>query len=83
MWSCEEILSYDHVNDWTKVIEQLILIAEELKKINFFNDCFNIITAINNLSIKRLKKTWEKVLQEFMEKNKQLNNLLTTKNLNI
>ena len=74
MWSCEEILSYDHVSDRTKVIEQLILIAEELKKINDFNDCFNIITAINNLSIKRLNKTWEKVSQEFMEKYKQLNN---------
>jgi len=72
LWICEEILSYDHAKIRSKVIEKLILICEELKEINNFNDCFNIITAINNLSIKRLNKTWNKVNEDYKEKLKNL-----------
>ncbi len=72
LWICEEILSYDHAKIRSKIIEKLILICEELKEINNFNDCFNIITAINNLSIKRLNKTWNKINEDYKEKLKNL-----------
>ena len=74
-WIMEEILSYDFSKDRSKVIEIFLYVAEELRNINNFNDCFAIITTFNHLSIKRLKRTWKKVSANSKSKQKELSKL--------
>jgi len=82
-WVCEEILSYDHKTNRVRAISKFIKIANFCQMINNFNDCVNIITALNNLSIKSLKKTWTILLKnpEISNMFKELNFLCSyTKN---
>ena len=74
-WIMEEIMSYDYSRDRCKVIEFFISVAEELKNIHNLNDCFAVITAFNHLSIKNLKRTWNKVTDEAKNKLKELSDL--------
>lgn len=59
LWACEEILSYDKVNQRKQVIDKLISIAYTLYKMNNFNDCFSIVTSLNTFFIKSLKDCWK------------------------
>ena len=63
-WIMEEILSYNSSKDRAKVIQIFTAVAEELRRMNNLNDCFAVITTFNHLSIKRLKRTWNKVSAE-------------------
>jgi len=74
-WIMEEIMSYDYSRDRCKVVEFFISVAEELKNIHNLNDCFAVITAFNHLSIKNLKRTWNKVTDEAKNKLKELSDL--------
>ena len=74
-WIMEEIMSYDYSRDRCKVIEFFISVAEELKNIHNLNDCFAVITTFNHLSIKNLKRTWNKVTDEAKNKLKELSDL--------
>ena len=74
-WIMEEIMSYDYSRDRCKVVEFFISVAEELKNIHNLNDCFAVITTFNHLSIKNLKRTWNKVTDEAKNKLKELSDL--------
>lgn len=74
-WICEEILAYDRAQDRARVIEKLITLANELRKMNNFNDCYNIINAFNYLPLKRLTKTWAKIKIENINILKEINEL--------
>ena len=71
-WIIEEILSYDLINDRAKVIEKIIDIGNELLQLNNFTDCMCITSALGQVIIKSLTKTWKKVSKE---NNSVLNNL--------
>ena len=75
LWVCEEILSYDHGRTRALALEKFIKLAEELKNINNFNDCFIIITALNSFQIKSLSKTWRRISFENVKLCKELNTL--------
>ena len=82
-WVCEEILSYDCKVNRARAISKFIKIASFCQSINNFNDCVNIIAALNTLQIKSLKKTWSIVLKnsEIVNIFKELNSLCSyTKN---
>ncbi|MCQ2821210.1 MAG: RasGEF domain-containing protein, partial [archaeon] len=72
LFICEEILSNEYSNIRVKIIEKFIEVADELRKLKNYNDCFNVITALNHFSIKRLKMTWGKISQESLEKFKEI-----------
>lgn len=74
-WIMEEILSYDFAKDRSRVVEQFILIAQELKNMNNFNDCFTVVTCFNQLCVKRLRKTWNYVNPEYKTIHQDLSNL--------
>lgn len=57
----EEILSYDFPKVRAKLITHWINIADELRKINNLNDCFNVTAALNHMILKKLKTTWKQV----------------------
>ena len=60
-WVIEEVLSYDYSSDRAKVIEKFINIANELKNLNNFNDCMSISSALGQMIMTKLTKTWKKV----------------------
>lgn len=74
-WINEEILSYDKKTNRAKAITKFIKIASVLRSFNNFNDCINIVAALNTTPIKSLKNTWQVVL-----KNQETDNLLKSLN---
>jgi hypothetical protein len=76
-WINEEILSYDNKDNRCKAIIKFIKTASVCQSFNNFNDCINIIAALNTSPIKSLKKTWQVVLKstEITHLFRQLNNL--------
>lgn len=63
-WVIEEILAYDDKSSRAKCIEKFINVALCLKEMNNFNDCINIINALNNYVILGLNQTWNLVSQK-------------------
>lgn len=74
-WISEEILAYDRAQDRARVIEKFITLANELRKMNNFNDCYNIINAFNFFPLKRLTKTWGRIKIEYINVLKEINDL--------
>ncbi|XP_026678878.1 ras-specific guanine nucleotide-releasing factor 2-like [Diaphorina citri] len=56
-----EILNRSNLSQRVHVIEKWIAVADILKCLNNFNGVLTIISAMNNSSVFRLKKTWDKV----------------------
>ncbi|KAI5724648.1 hypothetical protein M8J77_005503 [Diaphorina citri] len=56
-----EILNRSNMSQRVHVIEKWIAVADILKCLNNFNGVLTIISAMNNSSVFRLKKTWDKV----------------------
>ena len=65
-WVIEEVLSYDYSSARAKVIEKFIHIANELRELNNFNDCMSIISALGQMIVTKLSKTWKKVSSKNM-----------------
>ena len=63
-WVIEEILSYDFGSDRAKVIEKFIDIANELINLKNFNDSMSIVSALGQIIISNLLKTWKKVTKK-------------------
>lgn len=57
----EEILSYDEDKQRGEVAGKFIKIADELRKLNNFNDCMSIVAGLNHVITQKLKKTWKRV----------------------
>lgn len=76
----EEILSYDKKRMRAQAIEKFILIANELKAMRNFNDCMNIVSALNNFILKGMKKTWKRVSKESVITLSRLNKLCSYDN---
>uniref|UniRef100_A0A8D8QKI8 Ras-specific guanine nucleotide-releasing factor 2 n=1 Tax=Cacopsylla melanoneura TaxID=428564 RepID=A0A8D8QKI8_9HEMI len=56
-----EILNRSNLTHRVHVIEKWIAVADILKCLNNFNGVLTIVSAMNNSSVFRLKKTWDKV----------------------
>jgi len=63
-WIIEEILSYDHTNVRAEIIEKFIDIGNELIKLNNFTDCMSITSALGQVIVTGLTKTWKSVSKE-------------------
>ena len=75
-WAIEEILSYDFGSDRAHVIEKFIDIANELINLNNFNDSMSIVSALGQIIINNLTKTWKKVSKESNNVFKNLKEIL-------
>ena len=62
-WLAEEILAYDNTYQRALVLNKLVEIAVELKKMANFNDLVNVLSVFNLLPIGSLKKSFKKVNQ--------------------
>ena len=79
-WVIEEVLSYDYSSDRAKVIDKFIHIANELTILNNFNDCMSIISALGQMIINRLNKSWKKVTSKNMSLFRKIKKLLNFQN---
>ena len=79
-WVIEEVLSYDYSSDRAKVIDKFIHIANELTILNNFNDCMSIISALGQMIINRLNKSWKKVTSKNISLFRKIKKLLNFQN---
>jgi hypothetical protein len=75
LWVCEEILAFDKSKYRAQAIEKFIKLASELKKMNNYNDCVVIVTALHSIYVKNLAKSWRRISFEGVKTCKELNNL--------
>ena len=73
----EEIISYDHKKQRGDVTGKFIKIADELRKLNNFNDCMSIIAGLNHIITQKMKKTWKCVSNANMNLYNSLNKFLS------
>lgn len=79
-WVIEEVLSYDYSSDRANVIDTFIQIANELAILNNFNDCMSIVSALGQMIITRLNKSWKKVTSKNMSLLRKIKKLLNFQN---
>lgn len=60
-WVATEILKEDRVGQRAKIIKHFLKIANESRQIGNFNGIMEILSGLQNSSIYRLKKTWDRV----------------------
>ena len=66
-WAMEEILMYDKAKFRIKVIEKFIDIINELLSLNNFFDSMSLLTALGQIIISSLHKTWKKISKKSKE----------------
>ena len=79
-WVIEEVLSYDYSTDRAKVIDKFIHIAHELSLLNNFNDCMSIVSALGQMILTRLTKTWKKISSKDMTLFRKIKKILNFQN---
>lgn len=75
-WVIEEILSYDYAKDRAEVIEKFIDISNELVNLNNFNDSMSLVSALGQIIVTDLAKTWKYVSKESKTVLQNLKNFL-------
>ena len=80
LWVCEEILSYDKAKFRVQVWEKFLRIANSCRKINNFNDCCVIITALNSLPLKFMDKTKKRLSSDALNLFLELSNFISLEN---
>lgn len=73
LWIIEEIISYDKKSSRAAVIEKFIRTANECRKLSNFNDCVNIISALNSYIIKNMKNTMKVINKDALILLEELN----------
>ncbi|KAI9493737.1 ras guanine nucleotide exchange factor domain-containing protein [Zychaea mexicana] len=58
-WVTDSILSKDEVKKRAAVVKHWITVAEKCRLLNNYNTCMAILSAFDNSSIGRMKRTWE------------------------
>ncbi|KAJ6246642.1 guanine nucleotide exchange factor [Anaeramoeba flamelloides] len=74
-WVSTLILSESDEKERLKKLIKCIKIANELKKLNNFNDMFAIMSGLQNSAVLRIEATWKKLPNKISEIYKQLDEL--------
>ncbi|KAJ6251894.1 guanine nucleotide exchange factor [Anaeramoeba flamelloides] len=74
-WVSTLILSESDEKERLKKLIKCIKIANELKKLNNFNDMFAIISGLQNSAVLRIESTWKKLPNKISEIYNQLDEL--------
>ncbi|KAI9277421.1 ras guanine nucleotide exchange factor domain-containing protein [Sporodiniella umbellata] len=78
-WVTDSILSHDELKKRAAILKYWISVSEQCKALNNFNTCMAILSALDNGSIGRLKRTWECVGGRSMSSIQQIREILATK----
>ena len=79
-WAMEEILMYDKSKYRIAVIEKFIDIINELISLNNFFDSMSISSALGQIIISKLSKTWKRISKKSKELYKYEKNILNFAN---
>ncbi|KAI7893884.1 ras guanine nucleotide exchange factor domain-containing protein [Mucor mucedo] len=66
-WVTDSILSKDEIKKRAVVMKHWIFVAERCRLLNNYNTCMAILSAFDNGSIGRLKRTWELISARSMQ----------------
>ncbi|KAI8379251.1 ras guanine nucleotide exchange factor domain-containing protein [Radiomyces spectabilis] len=66
-WVTDSILSKEEVRKRANVCKHWIYVAEKCRTLNNFNTCMAILSAFDNSSIGRLRRTWEMMSTRTMQ----------------
>ncbi|KAI8969091.1 ras guanine nucleotide exchange factor domain-containing protein [Mycotypha africana] len=66
-WVTDSILSKEEVKKRAAVLKHWIFVAERCRFLNNYNTCMAILSAFDNGSIGRLKRTWELISTRTMQ----------------
>lgn len=80
LWIIEEIMCYDYSKVRALVVEKFILVANECKNICNFNDCINIVSALNSFILKSLPKTFKRINKKIYKVFVDLNSFCSYEN---
>ncbi|ORX44617.1 ras GEF [Hesseltinella vesiculosa] len=58
-WVTDSILSKEEIKKRSIILKQWIMVAEKCRLLHNFNTCMAILSAFDNSSVGRLKRTWE------------------------
>ncbi|KXJ21462.1 Rap guanine nucleotide exchange factor 2 [Exaiptasia diaphana] len=75
-WVVTEICSEPSVVKRMKLIKHFIKIAKYCKDCKNFNSAFAIISGLSNMSVRRLKSTWDKLPTRYNKMYEDLENLM-------
>jgi hypothetical protein len=78
-WISWQVLLPEKSADRAKVMAKVIRLAEECKKLNNFNACFELTSCLTIKSIHRLKKTWKKLKKADAVVFEEMSNFITNK----
>ncbi|EGC38273.1 hypothetical protein DICPUDRAFT_53443 [Dictyostelium purpureum] len=60
-WVATEILRQEKLKDRVSYIKRFILLAQKCRELNNFNATMEILSGLQNSSVYRLRKTWERI----------------------
>ncbi|ORZ00224.1 ras guanine nucleotide exchange factor domain-containing protein [Syncephalastrum racemosum] len=60
-WVSDSILSQSDIKKRSTIIKYWVQVAEKCRLLNNFNTCMAVLSAFDNSSVGRLKRTWEMV----------------------
>ncbi|KAF2075763.1 hypothetical protein CYY_002945 [Polysphondylium violaceum] len=60
-WVATEIVRQEKLKDRVSYVKQFILIAQKCRELGNFNATMEILSGLQNSSVFRLRKTWEKI----------------------
>lgn len=79
-WFCLRILQEKKSTGRADLIAKLIDIADHLIKIGNYNTLMEILAALNMHPIDRLKRTWQKVPERYLERREKMQELMDPRN---
>lgn len=62
-----EVLRFDKLKERAHALSKMIKVAAELRRMNNFNGCFEVVGALNSVAVHRLKQTWALVSPKLLE----------------
>eukprot|EP01133_Synstelium_polycarpum_P017494 gene17494-20872_t len=69
IWVATEVVRAEKLKDRVTVVKRFILIAQKCRDMGNFNGCMEILSGLQNSSVFRLSKTWEKIESKPLLKN--------------
>eukprot|EP01099_Mayorella_cantabrigiensis_P003873 TRINITY_DN2905_c0_g2_i1.p1 TRINITY_DN2905_c0_g2~~TRINITY_DN2905_c0_g2_i1.p1 ORF type:complete len:437 (-),score=74.16 TRINITY_DN2905_c0_g2_i1:63-1373(-) len=79
-WFCFRILSEKKSEGRADLIAKLIDIADQLIKTGNYNTLMEILAALNMHPVDRLKRTWQKVPERYLERREKMQELMDPRN---
>jgi len=79
-WFCYRILQEKKAEDRADLIAKLIDIADQLIKVGNYNTLMEILAALNMHPVDRLKRTWAKVPERYLERREKMQELMDPRN---